>query len=215
VSDVSYGAARPRPSVADDGVFVDDQGWMSDTAEGATGPGWYEVSGRVGSLVTGVTIVLPDGSSAPVDLSDGRFYGKIGVAPGVALFDEELVWTLTDGTTRTSRSDLLDDVSAEELCASTAGCVEERIAELRSNATGTVAEVLADGVVTEDEYRDALQRVADCANAAGGQVQLIGSTLSVGGGTDMSVLDPCHAEHLNGVAEARSLLDAQERVTGS
>lgn len=212
VADVSVGLTRPERPVDSDGVVVDDQSWMSNTAEGDTGPGWYEVSGRVGSEVTGVSIVLPDGSTAAVSLSEGNFYGRIDVASGVALFDEVLVWTLTDGSTRSSRSDLANEVSTEEVCASTDGCVEERIAQLRSKASGVVADVLADGDVTEDEYRAALQRVADCANAAGGQVEVIGSTLSVGGDTPSSVLDPCQAEHVAAIGEARALLDAQDRL---
>lgn len=212
VSDPSVGLTRPELPVAADGVVVDDQSWMSNTAEGVTGPGWYEVRGRAGSQVTGVTMVLPDGSTAPVSLDEGRFYGKIDVAPGVALFDEVLVWTLTDGTTRSSRGDLADEASTEETCASTDGCVEARIDQLRTEATGVVAEVLDDGVVTEDEYRAALQRVADCANAAGGQVEVIGSSLSVTSPTDSSIVDACQVEHVSAISEVRALLDARDRL---
>lgn len=215
VSDVSVGRRRVELPVAVDGVAVDDQSWMSDTAEGATGPGWYEVSGRVGGDVVALSIVLPDGSTAPVTLSSGDFYGKIDVAAGVPLFDEVLTWTLADGSSRMSRSDLLDEVSTAEGCASTPGCVDTRIEQLRSSASGVDAEVLADGVVTEDEYRAALQRVADCANAAGGQVEVIGSTLAVSGLTDSSLIDRCQVEHVSTISEVRGLLDARDRITGS
>ena len=213
LSDISYGLNRPRPPVAADGVVVDDQAWMSQTDEGRTGPGWYDVTGRAGTDVVAIVIELSDGTTAEADLSDGNFYGRIDVAAGVPLFDEVLTWTLTDGTTRSSRGDLVDSVSAEEQCASTPGCVDQRLVELRSTASPVEAEVLADGDVTEGEYQAALQRVADCANAAGAQVTVIGSTLSVTNSeTDPAAFERCQAEHLEVIGEAWYLLDARDRI---
>lgn len=213
LSDISYGLNRPRPPVPADGVVVDDQAWMSQTDEGRTGPGWYDVTGRAGADVVAIVIELPDGTTAETNLSDGNFYGRIDVATGVPLFEEVLTWTLADGTTRSSRGDLVDSVSAEEQCASTPGCVGQRLAELRSSASGIDAEILADDVVTEAEYQAALQRVADCANAAGAQVTVIGSTLSVTNSeTDPAAFERCQAEHLEVIGEAWYLLDARDRI---
>lgn len=212
VSDVSYGKRRDLTPVDAAGVVIDDQGWQSNTPEGMTGPGYYEATGRAGADVVGVTLQLGDGTSTDAALADGHFYGKVVADDGVVLFQERITWTLQDGTTQTSRADLLDTVTSAEQCAATGGCVDLRLAELQTEATGVDAEVLVDLVVTDAEYQAALRRMAACANEAGGHVTIVGLTINVDGTAVQPALDQCQTTHTALIAEARELVEARERL---
>lgn len=211
------GATTERPEadgspVDSEGVVIDDQSWQANTPEGVTGPGYYQATGHAGADVVEITLELGNGTSSTATLDNGHFYGKVIADDGVALFQERVTWTLQDGTTRSSRADLLDTVTPAEQCAATPGCIDARLGELQSRATGVEAEVLADLIVTDVEYQAALQRVADCANEAGGNVTIIGLTIQVGGTTDQPTFDQCQATNLAVIGDARDLINARDRL---
>lgn len=211
VSSPSYGKTRERAEVDVDGVVVDDQSWMSDTEIGDTGPGWYETSGRAGGAVVSISVSLGDGTTVVASLDNGHFYGKVDAAAGAPLFEERISWTLTDGTTHSRRADLLDEQTTEELCAATADCVEARLSELQADASGTDAAALSDLVITDDEYSAALQRIADCANAAGGDVTVKGRTMSVSE-PSTAAFEECQRSNPSLVFEAWNLIRARDRA---
>jgi hypothetical protein len=191
---------------------VDNQSWYSDTPEGKTGPGWYEVTGHASADVSQVDVELSDHTTTTASLSDGRFSARVTAGRDVTLFNERITWTLSDGTTHTRRADLLDTETDAERCALTVGCVPARLAALLSRAIGAQRAALEDGIVTDDEYHQALENVADCAQAADGSVDVIGLTLQIGGDTDSAIVARCESENSELVGQARDLTHAVARI---
>jgi hypothetical protein len=212
----------------DDGVLVVDR--TSSTGTDPThGPGWVRLIGRSGSDVVDVELEWTDGTIVPGHVQHGWFFIEGAIPPGVPDSDERLHWTVTNGDQHSGRADLLDAPHEVEACATSPGCVENRLSELllQAERTGSddQAAVLADMDVTTAERDAALQRFADCVNATPFDftVTVVGDGVLEFGGPAMTRGSPewtaqnnaqilCGAAHLDLVEEAHALLDAQRRV---
>ena len=194
------------------------------------GPGWVRLIGRAGPDVTSVELELPDGSTATGDIQNGWFVLEARLGDGVPDMQERVNWTTADGTEHSSRADLVDPPDQTEACAATPGCVTSEINSLLLTAQHEgledQAEILADLDVTDDELFAARLRFADCVNASDyditiiaqedGSMEMMGSDLD-GASPDWeaqnNVQIVCAAAHVDLVGQARSLLDAEQRIT--
>lgn len=219
----------PVPPATTSDVQVVDRTSLTG-ADPYSGPGWVRLIGRAGPDVTSVELELPDGSTATGDIQNGWFVLEARLGDGVPDMQERVNWTTADGTEHSSRADLVDPPDQTEACAATPGCVTSEINSLlltsQYEGLEDQAEILADLDVTDDEFFAARQRFADCVNASDyditviahedGSMALSGSDLD-GASPDWEAQNNvqilCAAAHLDLVDKARSLLDAQQRIT--
>ncbi|MFV0306718.1 MAG: hypothetical protein ACK5OX_03115 [Desertimonas sp.] len=215
---MDLGSAAPGAAA----VVIDYPTWYSPTPDGLTGPGWASVLGRLGEGVTAVDLVAADGTVATGVIEGWWFYARVDVAADVALFDERLRWSASDGG-HESRVDLLDVDTPAEACARDGDdCIEGRIAEIGAAAAATTdvtADVVADGLVTVDEWRRVRETFALCMRTRGVQVVLAGDgfafSFSSPAGPGQVWTTPsvpiCDAA-LAPVSELRQLTDARRRL---
>jgi hypothetical protein len=194
------------------------------------GPGWVRLIGRAGDDVERIAIELPDGSTVDGDIQAGWFVLEAPLGDGVRDGEERVNWSAAGGAEHSSRADLLDPPDRTEACAADPDCVSSEVNLLLQSAQSRrldeQAGILADLDVTDEEYHTAQLRFADCINASDYGVTV---TVSEDGsmnmsGSDLDSASPdweaqnevqslCAAAHLELVDEARTLLDAQQRIS--
>ena len=219
--DLSLGLTDPNLPVNADEILLVDQGWTSATDDGLTGPGGMETTGRIGTNVAAVWVELPDGTALPGLVTDDQWFSVDGRIPAeVPLFQERYFWRLADGTIHSAPADQLDEVTEAERCAATTGCVEQRLAELQSEAAAggldQQADALSDGRIDDTERRNAMSAMVSCLNDVGITAELsrdgVSYTISVWPGRDpqedLSLQQECGRQHLDLVNELHSLQEA-------
>ncbi len=179
----------------------------------------------------GGTVVMgqagPDIATIEVEASDGRHRALIDNGwwatsievpedPGVAFPAFVVRWTTTAGSTGEAPG--LDLLPPEpwRLCSQDAACRDRRLIELGQLAAGVdpngQAVILADGVVTADEYRSALRAWGDCiADATGVAVTFDDDGRFTIGGSGLQIdaaFERCKADRIALVLEAAALAGA-------
>ena len=163
---------------ASDSVRLDGAQWESTSEFGLVGPGSLDFTGRVGADVTSVAVVLPDGTRIPAAITDGRFAAVGDIPADVALFEESIAWTLSDGSELMAPAESLDALDPLELCAMDPACVDERLRRLEDVVRET-SDFLDDGGISDDEIDAAWATWIDCARELGHAVERVGDGLFV------------------------------------
>ncbi len=110
VAGISGGPANITAIPEPDSILVLDRAWSSNSGPedpDIIGPGDTHAFGRAGTNVTHIAIELPDGTLTPGAIRNGWFMVDTPIPDGVPLFEEQLVWTLTNGQTHTAPADSL------------------------------------------------------------------------------------------------------------
>ncbi len=185
------------------------------------------VFGQVGADVATVEVdPTGDGATQPVIAIDGDWWGASfsGTGEPAQAFPGFTVrWTTVDG--RSFEADGSDLISPTpwRLCRENPRCRDERLVELQELANGREspgqAAVLADGLVSEDEYRASLRSWGLCiGDATGADVSFDDDGLFVvresGADTQLSTsqdaFDECKAAHVDLVIEAAGLIGIED-----
>lgn len=125
-------------------------------------------------------------------------------------------WTTTAGDTETAQGSDLLAPEPWNLCARDTACRAERLIELQELARGTEsteqAAILADGIVTEDEYRSTLRAWGECiAQSTNAEVTFDDSelfTIHESGDHVDTAFERCKESHIVLVTEALGLAGA-------
>ena len=175
------------------------------------------VAGRAGTDVDSIEVERHDGTHE-ARIEDGWW----GVSFDAADDHDEpfppfsIRWRTSSGTTERARGVDLVVPEPWTLCAQTTSCREARTVELLELARGSEydeqATILADGVVTRDEYRAALRSWGVCiADSTGAEVTFDDSglfTIHDAGDQVTAAFERCEEVHIAFVAEALGLAGA-------
>lgn len=168
-------------------VFNQDDGFPvePDTIQprgfGGEAKDWV-IQGKAGSDVTDVRARFADGTSFDGLVVGGWFIVDMAWADGgpanlTPQNDVVFTWTLADGTERSSRSEFLAPagLGGGAPCAADPACIPAKVAEVQAEAARRTAAgepfdqgpVVADGVVSEEEFDAAMASFVGCSVARG------------------------------------------------
>ena len=169
------------------------------------------LAGQMGDAVNEVAILV-DGERYAAAIDDGRWGieipGRNDQMSNVPEFTVE--WVDADGATRSGASSSLLPASPWSRCVEEAACIEQRLTELQALADAlpdtTQAAALADGTVTQDEYRLVMGQWASCiAETADVDVTIEDGglfTIQEANERSSAAFDTCKHAHADQVIEA-------------